>query len=299
MTLTRSLRPLAAAALAAGLVLPVAASASGYPGGTGRHDDLRHDDSLRHASSYSGHQRHTVDGVLRRISGTTMPAKLTVQAGSMTVTVTVPTTTKFVRRYNGRSSLDELTAGDRIIAYGAFKNGSITTFDAQRITDWSIQRAYTRVVGSVATVQNGVVTLRVARGRSEHSAYRHGEDVWVTLPSSAIVASGSGAVAVKAVRPGERVLVLGLYDRASRSLRAGRVRILGGYRQNDDRGVHRQNDDRGVHRQNDDPSATATPVDDHGVHRQNDDPSATATPAATPVDDFGGHRRNDDPVGHR
>jgi hypothetical protein len=283
---------LAAAALAAGLVLPMAASASGSPGGAGRHDGVHHDDGVRHASSYSGHQRHTVDGVLRRISGTTMPATLTVQAGSMTVSVTVPATTKVERRDNGRSSLDELTEGDRIIAYGSFANGRTTTFDAQRITDWSIQRAYTRVVGSVATVQNGLVTLRVARGRSEHSPYWHGEEVWVTLPSSALVTSGSGAVRVNAVQPGVRVLVLGLYDRASRSLRAGRVRILGGPRQNDDRGVHRQNDDRGVHRQNDDPIAAATPVDDRGVHRQNDDPIA----AATPVDDRGVHRQNDDPV---
>jgi hypothetical protein len=143
----------------------------------------------------------------------------------------------------------------------------------------------------VATVQNGVVTLRVARGRSEHSPYRHGEAVWVTLPSSAIVTSGSVAMRVNAVQPGVRILVLGLYDRASRSLRAGRVRILGG---------HRQNDDRGVHRQNDDPIAAATPGDDRGVHRQNDDPAATATPRATgtPVDDHGGPRQHDDPGVH-
>jgi hypothetical protein len=291
MTLTRSLRPLAAAALAAGLVLPAAASAAGQPGGAGRHDSVRHDDGVRHASSHSGHQRHTVDGVLQTMSGTTA-ATLTVQTASgTTVTVTVPATTKFERRYNGRSSLDEVTAGDRITAYGAFERGSSTTFDARRIKDWSIQRAYTRVVGSVATVQNGVVTLRVARGRSGHSPYWHGEGVWVTLSPSTLVMSGSATVSVDAVQPGVRVLVLGLYDRASRSLRAGRVRILGG---------HRQNDDHGVHRQNDDSLATATPVDDHGVHRQNDDPSATATPPATgtPVDDRGGHRQNDELGGH-
>ena len=164
---------------------------------------------------------------------TTVPATLTVQAGSTTVTVTVPATTKFVRRYNGRSSLDELTAGDRITAWGSFENGSPTTFDAQRIKDWSIQRAYTRVVGSVATVQNGVVTLRVARGRSVHNPYWHGEDVRVTLSSSTIVMSGPVTVTVDAVQPGVRVLVMGLYDRASRSLRADRVRILGGHRRHD------------------------------------------------------------------
>ncbi|HKC76726.1 MAG TPA: hypothetical protein VKF37_21355 [Chloroflexota bacterium] len=302
MTITRSLRPLAAAALAAVLVLPAAASASGRPGGPGQHDGEHH--GGRHASSYSGQQRHTVDGVLQTLSGTTGPATLTVQAGSTTVTVTVPATTEFERRYNGRSSLDELTVGDRITAYGSFEHGTTTTFDARSIKDWSIQHAYTRVVGSVATVQNGVVTLRVARGRSEHSPYWHGEVVWVTLPSSTLVTSGSVTATVGAVQPGVRVLVLGLYDRASRSLRAGRVRILGGQRQNDDLGAHRQNDDLGGPRRHDDPLATATPaataVDDFGAHRQNDDPLATATPpaAATAVDDRGGHRQNDDLPGH-
>jgi hypothetical protein len=285
MTLTRSLRPLAAAALAAGLVLPAAASASGHP--SDKHDGKHN--GVRHASSYTGHQRHTVDGVLQTMSGTTTPATLTVQTASgTTVSVTMPATTKFVRRYNGHSSLDELTAGDRITADGAFEKGSSTTFDARRIKDWSIQRAYTRVVGSVAAVQNGVVTLRVARGRSEHSPYWHGEGVWVTLSSSTMVMSSSGTVTVNAVQPGVRVLVMGVYDRASRSLRAGRVRILSWHRQNDDRGAHRQNDDVvGAAT----PRAAATSVDDHGMYRQSDAPSATATPSATgtPVDDRGGH----------
>jgi hypothetical protein len=275
MAITRSLRPLAAAALAAGLVLPAAASASGHP--SDKHDGKHN--GVRHASSSSGHQRHTVDGVLETMSGTTVPATLTVQTASGTmVTVTVPATTKLVRRYNGHSSLDELTAGDRITADGAFEKGSTTTFDARHIKDWSIQHAYTRVVGSVAAVQNGVVTLRVARGRSEHSPYWHGEGVWVTLSSSTIVMAGSGTVTADAVQPGARVLVMGVYDRASRSLSAGRVRILNWHRQNDARGGHHQNDDALATAT---PLAAATSVDDRGGHRQNDDPSATATPLAT------------------
>jgi hypothetical protein len=164
-----------------------------------------------------------------------VPATLIVQTGNTTTTVTVAATTKFGRRYNGPSSLDEFSAGDRITAWGSFEKSSTTTFDAQRIKDWSIQRAYTRVVGSVATVQNGVVTLRVARGRSVHSPYWHGDDVRVTLSSSTIVMSGSVTVTVDAVQPGVRVLIMGLYDRASRSLRADRVRILGGQLRHDPR----------------------------------------------------------------
>jgi hypothetical protein len=108
----------------------------------------------------------------------------------------------------------------------------------------------TVVIGCVAAVQNGVVTLRVACGRSVHSPYRHGEDAWVTLSSATIVMSGSATGTLDAVQPGVRVLVMGLYDRASRSLRADRVRILGGQRRHD-------------------PLAAATP-------------EATATPTPTP-----------------
>jgi hypothetical protein len=225
MAITRSLRSFAAAALAAGLVLPAAASAANRPAVAGG--------NVSHASPPRAYQRHKVDGVLQTSSGTAAPATLIVQTGSTTTTVTVAATTKVVRRYNGLSSLDELTAGDRITAWGSFDKGSPTTFDAQRLKDWSIQRAYTRVVGSVATVQNGLVTLHVARGRSVHSPYWHGEDVWVTLPPSAIVTSGSVTVTVDAVQPGVRVLVLGLYDRTSHTLRAYRVRILPGPRRHD------------------------------------------------------------------
>jgi hypothetical protein len=230
MTITRSLRPLAAAALAAGLILPAAASAADHGGGKhiGEHD------GVRHASSYSGHQRHKVDGVVQTVSGTTAPATLTVQAGSTTVTVTVAATTKYERRYNGPSSLDEFTAGDRITAWGSFEKSSTTTFDAQRIKDWSIQRAYTRVVGSVAAVQkNGLVTLRVARGGSGHSPYWHGEDVSVTLSPSTLVMSSPVTGTLDAVQPGVRVLVMGLYDRVSHTLRAYRVRVLGGHRRHE------------------------------------------------------------------
>src|SRR5437763_14250726 len=77
MTITRSLRPLAAAALAAGLVLPAAASATGRSTGTAH-------GHRSHASSHSSYQRHKVDGVLQTISGTTTPATLTVQMASGT-----------------------------------------------------------------------------------------------------------------------------------------------------------------------------------------------------------------------
>ena len=224
MAITRSLRPLAAAALAAGLVLPAAASAAGHgagPQGNGHP-----------ATSHSSNQRHKVDGVLQTISGTTAPATLTVQAGSTTITVTVSARTKLLRGHGGRSGLAELTVGDRITADGRFETGSTTTFDARRIKDLSI--AYTHVVGSVAGVWSGGVTLSPARRGSAHSPYWRGEVVSVTLSPSTKIISGSVTLAASAVNwtqtPALHVQVAGLYDTANHALptlRADRVRILG------------------------------------------------------------------------
>jgi hypothetical protein len=232
MAITRSLRPLAAAALAAGLVLPAAASAAGRPTSTG------HGHSS-HASSPSSSQRHKVGGVLQTISGTTMPATLTVQTASgTTITVSVSARTKLLRSHGGRSGLAELTVGDRITADGRFETGSTTTFDARRIKDLSI--AYTHVVGSVAGVGNDGVTLLPARRGSPHSPYWRGEVIDVSLSPSTKVISGSVNLTKSGVNwksavnwtqtPALHVQVTGLYDTANHklpTLRADRVRILG------------------------------------------------------------------------
>jgi hypothetical protein len=225
MTLTPSLRPFAAAALATGLVLPAVASAAGRSSGT-RHGNVSH------ASSHRSYQRHKVDGVLQTMSGTTTPATLTVHmASGTTITVTVSARTKLLRGHGGRSELAELTVGDRITADGSFETGSTPTFDARRLKDLSL--AYTRVVGSVAGVWTGGVTLSPARRGSSHSPYGRGEVVSVTLSPSTTIISGSVTLTASAVNwtqtPALHVQVAGLYDTANHALptlRADRVRIL-------------------------------------------------------------------------
>jgi hypothetical protein len=226
MTLTHSLRPFAAAALAVGLVLPAAASAAGRSSGTGH-------GNVSHASSHSRYHRHKVDGVLQTMSGTTTPATLTVQmASGTTITVTVSVRTTILRGHGGRSGLAELTVGDRLSAEGSFTTGSTTTFAARRLTDVSL--AYSHVVGSVAGVWSGGLTLSLARHGSPHSPYGRGEVVSVSLSPSTKIISGSVTLAASAVNwtqtPALHVQVAGLYDTANQALptlRADRVRILG------------------------------------------------------------------------
>jgi hypothetical protein len=97
-----------------------------------------------------------------------------------------------------------------------------------------VSLAYTHVVGSVAGVWSGGLTLSLARHGSPHSPYGRGEVVSVTLSPSTTIISGSVALATSAVTrtqtPALHVQVAGLYDTATQALpalRADRVRILG------------------------------------------------------------------------
>src|SRR5947209_13817788 len=189
MTFACSRRSFAAMALAAGLVLPMAASAAGprpspSPGGG-------HHGSTSGGSQRPSVSRHQVSGILTGMTGAagttvpTVPAALTVQAGSTSIIVTVPATTTVMRGYGGHSSLDEFAAGDRIIAQGSFQPGSTTTFNARWIKDWSVQ-AHSRVVGNVLSLQSNGLTLQVARRGSQRS-----QKVYVTLTSTTLVVSGT------------------------------------------------------------------------------------------------------------
>jgi hypothetical protein len=167
------------------------------------------------------------------MKGTTMPTELTVlQADGTMITLSVPTTTKVVRGYGAQSSLDEFAGDDRLSAQGSFVPGSTTTFKARWIKDWSIQRAYTRVVGTVSKVQSppSSLTLQVAPGGSQHRPYQRSQPMTVNLTSSTLkIVSGTASVSVDALRQGMRVLVLGVYNRTS-TLSAARVRILSAHR---------------------------------------------------------------------
>jgi hypothetical protein len=87
MTITRSLRSLAVAVLAAALVLPAAASAHGRPGGTGKHDSVHH--ASVHGRHSGGHRRHDAHGGHRRHDAP--HAAATPEAAASTTPVAVAT----------------------------------------------------------------------------------------------------------------------------------------------------------------------------------------------------------------
>ncbi len=150
------------------------------------------------------------------------------------VTVTVSGGTIYVRRFNGASALDELNLGDNVAVFGTFATGSTTAFNATRVKDFSIQEAATRAVLQIKTVNTaansftGVVlhdSLRRVRPFDE------GATVTVTVsmsstPMTKILTPANGTLvagSMSNLAVGQRVTVLGVFDRLLRSYTTTRL----------------------------------------------------------------------------
>ncbi|MFA6588666.1 MAG: DUF5666 domain-containing protein [Patescibacteria group bacterium] len=81
-----------------------------------------------------------VQGTITAISGTTLPAVITMTSGATTYTVNIASTTKIVRKYNGSSDLSEFIVGDIIQVTGKLSDAATNTIDATTIKDLSVQR---------------------------------------------------------------------------------------------------------------------------------------------------------------
>ncbi|HEU5114746.1 MAG TPA: DUF5666 domain-containing protein [Candidatus Paceibacterota bacterium] len=78
----------------------------------------------------------TFQGTLSAISGTTLPATLTITMGSSTsFTVNVPNNISILNRNWGQSSLANFQTGDTIRIYGAVEPANMTTIDATVVRD--------------------------------------------------------------------------------------------------------------------------------------------------------------------
>ncbi len=81
-------------------------------------------------------EKTTFEGTLKAVSGTTLPATLTITVGGVDYTVNVASDTSILSSLWGRSSLTNFRVGDNIRVYGSV-NG--TTINATVIRDTSIR----------------------------------------------------------------------------------------------------------------------------------------------------------------
>jgi hypothetical protein len=171
-----------------------------------------------------------INGTLQAGFGTTAPTTLQMQTtdhGLMTVAVS--TATQIVRRYNGRSALDELSPGDTLSVVNV---ASGTTTGAAIVKDWTIQRAFTRNVGRITGISTDLMRLTVrvlADSRyTGQNPFDEGQTIYVavTPAMSVTLSDGSKGTVQDNLSPGLVITALGVYNRASRTFQnVSRLRV--------------------------------------------------------------------------
>jgi Domain of unknown function (DUF5666) len=142
--------------------------------------------------------------------------------------VAVTTSTQIVRRYNGKSGLDELSAGDRLELTGTFVN---TVFTASVVKDVSIQDAYSTLVGTISYISPMTTppyfTVRAQRDAHGRAPFQDGQVLTVDVqPGTQLLVHGTTTNQITALNPGEVVTVLGTFDRHSNTFTTtNRVRV--------------------------------------------------------------------------
>jgi hypothetical protein len=180
------------------------------------------------AQSGGSAKKIIIFGILKAVGATTAPTTLSLQTikyGVITVTVSATPTVAVVRRFDGKSALDELTPGDNVAVFGAFADSSNTTFTAITIKDVSIQEGWTRAVLQVSaqgfnTSASSFTGVVLRDADSLHSPFDEGATVTVVVGSATKImvpatAPATGVVSGTSsnIQANQTVTVLGVYNR--------------------------------------------------------------------------------------
>lgn len=164
-------------------------------------------------------------GALQAGFGVTAPATLMVQSPKHgLVSVLVTSSTKLVRRYNGQSALDEFSPGDNLSVVGVMSG--TTAMTATLVKDNTIQKAFTRNVGSITAIspsstsgltQISVQVLHDSRVKSQNP-FHVGATLTFTVSSAMTVTLADGSAGTVAnLTSGMTIVSLGVFNRHSQS----------------------------------------------------------------------------------
>lgn len=158
----------------------------------------------------------SVDGTLVAISGTTLPAVLTVQSGITVYTVNVTADTDLVRKFGGPSSLDEFMVADLLQVEGTVTG---TTIDATKIKNLSIVRRGTAHWGKILSIDPDAKTFRFDPNRSSL------DNQTVTTTTSTKVFQGNRKGAFSDLKVGMMVKIIGVWRPSLDLIMAERILI--------------------------------------------------------------------------
>lgn len=159
-----------------------------------------------------------IAGVITSQPGETAPTFFQVlRDNGKTATVQVSASTRVVRRFNGPTTVDALSMGDRVRVTGRFDPGT-TELDATRVKDVSIQEADAFARGPVASVNASANTFVFAVTQAPGGSPLSGRVTVQLAPNQAIKLPNGQTETIADLEVGDVVFARGVYDRRSHTL---------------------------------------------------------------------------------
>ncbi len=156
-----------------------------------------------------------VVGTIQAMSGTTIPATMTVKSGATIYTVEITSSTTVVRKYNGTSDLGEFLVGDSVEVRGTPSNDVANTINATRIKNVSIQRIGGTFKGKLLekNCDSNSFTFKPDE-RAQQTVY---------FTTATKFTRGGEKIGCASLTNGERMKVIGIWRKADSRIDADRV----------------------------------------------------------------------------
>lgn len=126
-----------------------------------------------------------------------------------TYTVNLTTNTKLVRRFGGKSTIDEFSLGNKVLVFGKFTDDAKTTIEAKLVRNLSVQKRWGAFFGEVSEkTTDGFKLKSIQRG-----------DQTVTIGSGTKLVNRKEETIVPGdILVGHRVRVKGVWDRSTNTI---------------------------------------------------------------------------------
>ena len=153
------------------------------------------------------------------ISGSSISTSATFGAMTMNWVVNTNSSTEFLRRYGGKTTIAEIQVGDFVSFSGMLDTTqSIPTVNAVTIKDWSIQMAHTSFSGTVASIDPNVMTFVLQN--PNHA------NISVTVSSSTVIKRGDVTIGFADIKVADKITKTeGWYNNLTRILKAEKVEV--------------------------------------------------------------------------
>lgn len=148
-----------------------------------------------------GKSGHFTGGTISTING----SSFTLTKDGKSIAVNTFSDTKFIRHFWGKSSLSELSVGDKVNVWGKWTDDNKTTLDAKLVRNLSVMKRHGVFFGQITSAGSGSFVM--------HTLNRG--DQTVTIGSAKLVNRKEQTISASDLKVGDKVRVKGLWDKAA------------------------------------------------------------------------------------